>query len=88
MIYSPTRQAKRIPTNRANPCPICSDISGDCRHGEDNLILCHTYIDGGVDASGYEFKKAAPLVSGVFMPHPQKPKTGCPKNSGLDNNSN
>ena len=74
-----TRQAKRTPTNRANPCPICSDISGDCRHGEDDLILCHTYIDGGVDAPGYEFKKAGPSgIWGVYAP-PTEAKDWLPK---------
>ncbi|MGB5970778.1 MAG: hypothetical protein WBG70_20875, partial [Spirulinaceae cyanobacterium] len=67
-----------IPTNRSNPCPICSDISGDCRHGE-TLILCHTYIDGGVDAPGYEFKKSGKLGNwGVYAP-PRENKDWLPK---------
>ncbi|MGB5969992.1 MAG: plasmid replication protein, CyRepA1 family [Spirulinaceae cyanobacterium] len=78
MIYSPSKQ-RLIPTNRFNPCPVCSDISGDCRHGENELILCHTYIDGGVDAPGYEFKKSGKLGNwGVYAP-PREAKDWLPK---------
>lgn len=69
---------KLTPSSRSNPCPVCSDISGDCRHGQD-LILCHTYIDGGVYAPGYEFKKPDKTgVWGIYAP-PKTNKDWLPK---------
>lgn len=55
------------PTKHHNPCPICSDISGDCRINGD-LVLCHSFPDGG-DVPDYEFKKPSNCgVWGVYAP--------------------
>lgn len=55
--------SKFIPTKGHNPCPICEDTSGDCRINGD-LILCHSFPDGGIDAPGYRF--AHPSKDGVW----------------------
>ncbi|MDJ0747422.1 MAG: hypothetical protein QNJ32_29345, partial [Xenococcaceae cyanobacterium MO_167.B27] len=58
-----------IPTKYHNPCPICSDISGDCRIRSDNLILCHTYIQEDSGIGGYRFvKTSADGLWGVHAP--------------------
>ena len=38
--------AKFTPTNKANPCPVCGDIKGKCRHTETDLILCMSGAGG------------------------------------------
>jgi hypothetical protein len=42
-------------TNRFNPCPICGDTSGDCKHGDDNLVLCVKGVDGNISIAGYHY---------------------------------
>ncbi len=60
---------KFIPTQRHNPCPICSDTSGDCRTNyKESLILCHDFIeqDSGID--GYKFiKTSSNSIWGVHL---------------------
>ncbi|MDJ0746319.1 MAG: hypothetical protein QNJ32_23550 [Xenococcaceae cyanobacterium MO_167.B27] len=56
-----------IPTKYHNPCPICSDISGDCRIRSDNLILCHTYTQQDSGIGGYKFVKTS--VDGLWGVH-------------------
>ena len=53
-----------------NPCPICSDISGDCRtNGDDSLILCHSFIEQDSGVAGYKFVKTSSNgVWGVHVP--------------------
>lgn len=60
---------KFIPTSRHNPCPLCCDISGDCRHTENGLILCHDFIDDDPQIAGWRWKKSSQCgVWGVFAP--------------------
>ena len=55
------------PTNHRNSCPICQDVSGDCRTTQDNLILCHSFIDVDSDVAGYKWTKAS--SNGVWGVH-------------------
>jgi len=41
------------PTSKSNPCPICSDISGDCRNPGEAVVLC---MKTTADVSGYKYK--------------------------------
>jgi hypothetical protein len=60
---------KFIPTNHRNPCPICQDTSGDCRITQDNLILCHSFIDIDSGCPGFRWSKASSNgVWGVHVP--------------------
>jgi hypothetical protein len=57
------------PTNHRNPCPICQDISGDCRTTPDNLILCHSFIDLDSGIAGFRWTKASSNgIWGVHVP--------------------
>lgn len=56
-----------ISTKPNNPCPICQDISGDCRTTEDNVILCHRFIDLDSGIAGFKWTKAS--SSGVWGVH-------------------
>jgi len=59
--------SKLKPTKRGNPCPICSDTSGDCRDGGER-ILCHSFIDGGAAPSGWKWlKQSTNGLWGVFI---------------------
>lgn len=53
-------------SSRTNPCPICSDVSGDCR-SKDELILCHSFIEQDSGIAGYKFAKTS--SSGVWGVH-------------------
>ena len=57
-----------FPTKVNNPCPICADISGDCRT-QDDLILCHSFIQQDSGIAGYKFlKTSSNSVWGVHVP--------------------
>ena len=63
------QKLKFDPTNHRNPCPICRDISGDCRTTLDNLILCHSFIDIDSPVAGYKWRGASSNgVWGVHVP--------------------
>ena len=55
------------PTNHRSSCPICQDTSGDCRTTQDNLILCHSFIDVDSPGGGYKWTKAS--SNGVWGVH-------------------
>ena len=55
------------PTKAYNPCPICSDTSGDCRIRSDNLVLCHSFIEQDSGVGGYKFLKTS--TNGVWGVH-------------------
>jgi hypothetical protein len=60
---------KFTPTNHHNSCPICQDTSGDCRTTEDNVILCHSFIDLDSGIAGFKWTKASSNgVWGVHVP--------------------
>ncbi|MGK7915055.1 MAG: hypothetical protein AB4038_05830, partial [Prochloraceae cyanobacterium] len=60
---------KFTPAKRNNPCPICGDTSGDCRHLDNGLILCHDFIDGDASVNGWRWIKSSKCgVWGVFVP--------------------
>ena len=61
---------KFIPTNRANPCPICSDTTGDCRYTNNEVqILCHDNIDFDPNHPDWHYlKPSSNGVWGVFVP--------------------
>ena len=58
---------KFTPTNHHNPCPICRDTSGDCRTTEDNVVLCHEFIEQDSGTVGYRWIK--PSSNGVWGVH-------------------
>ncbi|HEY9772144.1 MAG TPA: plasmid replication protein, CyRepA1 family, partial [Coleofasciculaceae cyanobacterium] len=58
---------KFTPTNHRNPCPICQDTRGDCRTTEDNLILCHSFIEQDSGIAGWKWTKAS--SNGVWGVH-------------------
>ncbi len=58
---------KLTPTNRLNPCPLCGDRSRDCRTSNDNLILCHGYIEQDSPISGWKWTKTS--RNGVWGVH-------------------
>ena len=55
------------PTNHRNSCPICQDISGDCRTTQNDLVLCHSFID--VDSGVASYKWTKPSSNGVWGVH-------------------
>ena len=56
------------PSKVNNPCPICGDITGDCRT-QDDLILCHSFIEQDSGIAGYKFlKTSSNSVWGVHVP--------------------
>ena len=61
------QKLKFNPTNHRNPCPICQDSSGDCRTTQDNLILCHSFIDFDSGIAGYKWRGAS--SNGVWGIH-------------------
>ena len=57
------------PTNHRNPCPICTDVSGDCRTTKDQLILCHSFINFDSGIAGFKWRRASSNgVWGVHVP--------------------
>jgi hypothetical protein len=56
-----------IRSSRRNPCPVCGRTKdGDCSWNE-NLVLCHTYIDGNDDIKGCKYRKQSQCGTwGVF----------------------
>ncbi|NES98117.1 MAG: hypothetical protein F6K32_23585, partial [Desertifilum sp. SIO1I2] len=62
-------------SNRHNPCPVCGDITGNCRHTDSDLILCMTYPDGG-DNPGWQFlKPTSNGLWGLWKPVTEQPQT-------------
>lgn len=60
--------SKFTPTTKRNPCPICSDTSGDCRTTDGEMLLCHSLPDGG-DHSLYKWIKSTDDgIWGIFVP--------------------
>ena len=55
------------PTNHRNPCPICQDTRGDCRTTQDNIILCHSFIEQDSGIAGWKWTK--PSSNGVWGVH-------------------
>lgn len=51
------------PASLHNPCPICGDITRDCRLRDDGLVLCHSFIDG-VEHDTLTYVK--PTVDGIW----------------------
>ncbi|MEC4818612.1 MAG: hypothetical protein SAK29_35865, partial [Scytonema sp. PMC 1069.18] len=51
--------SKYIRTNRSNPCPVCGDTRGRCRHLPDSpdTILCMTATDAYSAPPGWRFLK-------------------------------
>lgn len=60
--------ARFIPTKQSNPCPVCGDTSGDCRTTEAELVLCHTYPDGGVLGWDYKGVDKGQGIWGMYAP--------------------
>lgn len=57
------------PTKRGNPCPICSNTSGDCRETDSDLVLCHSYIDAGSAPTGWKWiDQTTNQLWGKFFP--------------------
>ena len=59
-----------IASKRHNPCPICDDVSGDCRTDtEGKLILCHDWISEDPKVPGFRWLKPSKCgVWGIFVP--------------------
>ena len=58
--------AKFQPTNQNNPCDVCGDESGDCRHTGTGLILCHSFIDPHQDPNHPDWEYLKPDKSEVW----------------------
>lgn len=58
---------KLIATTHRIPCPICTDTSGDCRVTQNELVLCHSFIDADSGVAGYKWLK--PSSNGVWGVH-------------------
>ena len=54
------------PTNRHNPCPVCGDISGDCRTTDQDLVLCHSHIDKYQDPNHPDYQQLKPSKCGTW----------------------
>ncbi len=55
------------PTKRGNACPICTDAKGNCRETGEDVIFCHSFIDGNVPSWKYlGMSKCG--VWGMFLP--------------------
>lgn len=66
-------------TNRHNPCPLCDDVSGDCRQTDTNLILCHSFIDKHQDPNHPEWEYrgvAKNPIWGMFVPRRERENFG------------
>lgn len=53
-------------TNRNNPCPLCDDVSGDCRSADNGLLFCHSFIDKHQDPAHPDWLYIRPDKSGVW----------------------
>jgi hypothetical protein len=58
--------SKIIASSRRNPCPVCDDMSGDCRSLDTGLILCHSFIDRHQDPSHPDWEYRKPDKSGIW----------------------
>lgn len=58
--------AKYLASSRRNPCPICDDMSGDCRSTDTGLILCHSFIDRHQDPCHPDWDYRKPDRSGIW----------------------
>ncbi|MDK3159879.1 hypothetical protein QPK87_25435 [Kamptonema cortianum] len=62
-------------SKRHNPCPVCGDAKGKCRHTDNELILCMSYPDGG-DNPGWQFlKPSSNGLWGLWKPATEQPQT-------------
>ena len=60
-------------TKQNNPCPICQDTSGDCRLGQNDLVLCHSYIEQDSGIAGWKWiKSSSNHVWGIHVPDSDK----------------
>jgi hypothetical protein len=62
---------KFYPTNKRNPCPVCSDTKGKCRTTEGDLVLCMTH-DGQLPGWHYLGRSSNDLW-GKFLPESDRP---------------
>lgn len=65
-----TLSSRPIPSNRHNPCPVCSGINGACRTLEDDTVFCHSLADArkGEKINGYICVKPASGHTATFKP--------------------
>lgn len=60
---------KFTPTNHHNPCPICRDLTGDCRTTPDSLVLCHSFIEQDSGIGGWKWlHSSSNHVWGIHVP--------------------
>jgi uncharacterized protein (DUF927 family) len=43
------------PTKKNNPCPVCGDVSGNCRTTDSELVLCMNTLDELSTPTGWKF---------------------------------
>ena len=60
---------KFTPTNHRNPCPLCQNISGDCRITIDDNIFCHSFLEDNSGVAGFKWIKSS--SNGVWGIHVQ-----------------
>jgi hypothetical protein len=56
-----------LSTTRYRPCPVCSDMQGDCRITSLGNVLCHSYILGE-NIGEWQFIKPIQDIWGLFVP--------------------
>ncbi|MCC5620801.1 hypothetical protein [Nostoc sp. CHAB 5715] len=60
------------PSNKHNPCPVCENDDGDCRHSkaDENFQLCHTFADArkGERVNGFICVKESNGHTASFKP--------------------
>jgi len=59
------------PTNKRNPCPVCSDTKGKCRTTEGDLILCMSH-DAPLPGWHY-LGQTKDYLWGKFLPESDRP---------------
>ena len=67
--------SKFAPTSRSNPCPICDDTKGKCRHGNrgDGYIQCMSFAGAHSAPNGWHFLGDTKCGTwGQFVPALQK----------------
>jgi hypothetical protein len=57
------------PTTHNRPCPICQDVSGDCRLTSSGNILCHSTVSGEGDSTQWKYLRIVePAPWGLYVP--------------------
>ena len=63
--------SKFIPTNKSNPCPVCSNTTGKCRTQYNSPIVLCGNLGFGDAPIGYRYVKPSSAIWNIFAPDTQ-----------------